>query len=34
MSPGRKDLGGYSMDRSMRLRIEHYLERRAVPYLG
>ena len=30
----RKDLGGYSMDRSMRLRIEHYLEGRAAPYLG
>jgi hypothetical protein len=24
----RKDLGGYSMDRSMRLRIGHYLEGR------
>jgi len=30
----RKDLGGYSMDRSMRLRIGHYLEGRATPYLG
>jgi hypothetical protein len=30
----RKDLGGYAMDRSMRLRIGHYLEGRAVPYLG
>jgi 8-oxo-dGTP pyrophosphatase MutT (NUDIX family) len=30
----RKDLGGYSMDRSMRLRIGHYLEGRAAPYLG
>jgi hypothetical protein len=29
-----QDLGGYSMDRSMRLRIEHYLEGRAGPYLG
>src|SRR5580704_2154289 len=30
----RKDLGGYSMDRSMRVRIGHYLEGRAAPYLG
>jgi ADP-ribose pyrophosphatase YjhB (NUDIX family) len=30
----RKDLSGYSMDRSMRLRIGHYLEGRATPYLG
>jgi len=30
----RKDLGGYAMDRSMRLRIDHYLEGRATPYLG
>jgi hypothetical protein len=30
----RKDLGGYAMDRSMRLRIGHYLEGRATPYLG
>jgi len=30
----RKDLDGYSMDRSMRLRIGHYLEGRAAPYLG
>ena len=30
----RKDLGGYAMDRSMRLRIGHYLEGRAAPYLG
>ena len=30
----RKDLSGYSMDRSMRLRIGHYLEGRAAPYLG
>jgi len=30
----RKDLDGYSMDRSMRLRIGHYLEGRATPYLG
>ena len=28
----RKDLGGYSMDRSMRLRIDHYLEGRATPH--
>ena len=27
-------LGGYSMDRSMRLRIGHFLEGRATPYLG
>jgi hypothetical protein len=27
-------LTGYSMDRSMRLRIGHYLEGRATPYLG
>jgi 8-oxo-dGTP pyrophosphatase MutT (NUDIX family) len=30
----RKDLGGYSMDRSMLLRIEHYLEGQTTPYLG
>jgi hypothetical protein len=30
----RKDLGVYSMDRSMRLRIGPYLEGRATPYLG
>ena len=30
----RAGLGGYSMDRSMRLRIGHYLEGRATPYLG
>ena len=30
----RKDLVGYQMDLSMRLRIEHYLEGRATPYLG
>ena len=30
----RADLGGYPMDRSMRLRIGHYLEGRAMPYLG
>ena len=30
----RAELGGYSMDRSMRLRIGHYLEGRAAPYLG
>ena len=30
----RKNLGGYAMDRSMRLRIEHYLEGRARPHLG
>ena len=28
------DLGGYSMDRSMRLRIGHFLEGRTGPYLG
>ena len=30
----RADLGGYAMYRSMQLRIEHYLEGRATPYLG
>ena len=30
----RKDLGGYAMDRSMRLRIGHYLKGRVTPYLG
>jgi 8-oxo-dGTP pyrophosphatase MutT (NUDIX family) len=30
----RNDLDGYPMDRSMRLRIGHYLEGRATPYLG
>lgn len=30
----REDFGGYSMDRSMRLRIGHFLEDRAGPYLG
>ena len=30
----RKDLDGYPMDRSMRLRIGRYLEGRATPYLG
>jgi 8-oxo-dGTP pyrophosphatase MutT (NUDIX family) len=31
----REDVAGYQMDRSMRLRIEHYLARRsASPYLG
>lgn len=30
----RKDLGSYSMDRSMRLRIGHFLEGREGPYLG
>jgi 8-oxo-dGTP pyrophosphatase MutT (NUDIX family) len=30
----RNDLGGYAMDRSMRLRIGHYLEGRATPHLG
>jgi len=29
-----KDLGSYSMDRSMRLRIGHYLQGRTTPYLG
>ena len=28
------DLGSYSMDRSMRLRIGHFLDGRAGPYLG
>jgi ADP-ribose pyrophosphatase YjhB (NUDIX family) len=30
----RKDLDGYPMDRSMGLRLGHYLEGRAAPYLG
>jgi hypothetical protein len=30
----RKELGEYSVDRSMRLRIEHYVEGRAGPCLG
>ncbi len=30
----RADLGSYSMDRSMRLRIGHFLDGRAGPYLG
>jgi ADP-ribose pyrophosphatase YjhB (NUDIX family) len=30
----RKELAGYSMDRSMRLRIDRYLEGLAAPYLG
>ena len=30
----RVELGGYSMDQSMRLRIGHYLEGRVTPYLG
>ena len=30
----RAGLGGYPMDRSMRLRIGHYLEGRDTPYLG
>jgi ADP-ribose pyrophosphatase YjhB (NUDIX family) len=29
-----RDLDDYPMDRSMRLRIGHYLEGRAAPYLG
>jgi 8-oxo-dGTP pyrophosphatase MutT (NUDIX family) len=28
------DLGEYNMDASMRLRVEHYLERREHPYIG
>ena len=27
-------LGGYQMDRSMRMRIDHYLQRRSSPYIG
>jgi ADP-ribose pyrophosphatase YjhB (NUDIX family) len=27
-------VGGYQMDRSMRLRVRHHLERRATPYIG
>jgi len=30
----REDLGSYSMDRSMRMRIGHYLQGRTTPYLG
>jgi ADP-ribose pyrophosphatase YjhB (NUDIX family) len=30
----RKELDGYPMDRSMGLRIGHYLQGRATPYLG
>jgi ADP-ribose pyrophosphatase YjhB (NUDIX family) len=30
----RADLDGYAMDRSMRLRIGHFLEGRAGPYMG
>ena len=30
----RESLGGYSMDRSMRLRLGHFLEGRVGPYLG
>ncbi len=30
----RADVGGYSMDRSMKLRIGHFLEGRVGPYLG
>jgi 8-oxo-dGTP pyrophosphatase MutT (NUDIX family) len=30
----RDDLGGYAMDRSMRLRLGHFLEGRVGPYLG
>jgi 8-oxo-dGTP pyrophosphatase MutT (NUDIX family) len=28
------DLGAYNMDASMRLRVQHYLERREHPYIG
>ena len=28
------DLGGYPMDRSMRLRLGHYLQGRDTPYLS
>jgi ADP-ribose pyrophosphatase YjhB (NUDIX family) len=30
----RDDIGGYTMDASMRLRVTHYLEGRAQPYIG
>jgi hypothetical protein len=30
----RDELGGYQMDRSMRLRIGHYLDGGGAPYLG
>ena len=28
------EVGGYQMDPSMRLRVQHYAERRDRPYLG
>ena len=31
---GREELDSYSMDRSMRVRIGHYLQGRTTPYLG
>ena len=30
----RAEVGNYQMDRSMRLRLQHFLERRERPYLG
>jgi ADP-ribose pyrophosphatase YjhB (NUDIX family) len=30
----REDIGAYAMDASMRLRVTHYLEERAQPYIG
>ena len=30
----RAEVAGYQMDRSMRLRVQHYLEHRAQPYIG
>jgi ADP-ribose pyrophosphatase YjhB (NUDIX family) len=30
----RDDLGSYEMDASMKLRVQHYLEQRAQPYIG
>jgi hypothetical protein len=30
----RDELTGFQLDRSMRMRIDHYLRGRATPYLG
>jgi len=30
----REELGGYQMDGSMRLCVQHYLDRRSQPYVG
>ena len=29
-----EDLAGYGMDKSMRMRVQHYSERRDHPYIG